>query len=177
MQCKILLWIKSNSFTIDNQYIYLYSFLMPPIKICLISSHGGHLRELLNAAENISGEKYYVSHRTPQTEELLKGEKHHFIVYPYKSIIKYMWNAVQSMKHVFKERPRVVISTGPGSVIPTIVLCKLFLQAKIIYIESAANVVVPSKTGKFIYKFADLFLIQWPDLQIHYPNAMYCGLL
>lgn len=147
------------------------------IKICLISSHGGHLRELLNVADYVNGEKYFVTHRTLQTEELLQKQCHYFILYPYKSIIKYFINALQSIKHVVKEKPDMIISTGSGSVIPSILLCKIFLRSKIIYIESAANVVNPSRTGSFLYKYADLFLIQWPSLQIHYPKAVYCGLL
>jgi beta-1,4-N-acetylglucosaminyltransferase len=149
----------------------------PSIKICLISSHGGHLRELLNVAENIRGEKYFVSHRSLQAEDLLKGKKHYFIIYPYKSVMKYLWNGIQSLKHIFHEKPKVLVSTGPGSVIPSLLLGKFLLHAKIIYIESAANVLNPSKTGSFIYKYADLFFVQWPDLQKHYPRAVYCGLL
>lgn len=147
------------------------------IKICLISSHGGHFRELLNIGDGIVCNKYFVTHRTLQTEEILQKYKHYFILYPYKSVIKYFINALQSIKHVVREKPDVIISTGSGSVIPSILLGKILLRSKLIYIESAANVVNPSKTGFFLYKYADLFLIQWPSLQIHYPKAVYCGLL
>jgi len=148
-----------------------------PLKICFISTHGGHFRELLNAAESVEGEKYFVSHYSLQTAELMKDSRHYYIVYPYKSILKYLWNGVQSIRHVYREKPQVVVSTGAGSAVPSILLCKVFLRSKIIYIESAARVATPSKTGKFLYKFADLFLIQWPALQAHYPKAKYCGLL
>lgn len=75
------------------------------------------------------------------------------------------------------ERPRVVVSTGSGIAIPTILLAKWFLHSKIIYIESAACVVEPSRTGRFVYKYADLFLIQWESLRKFYPNAKYTGVL
>jgi beta-1,4-N-acetylglucosaminyltransferase len=150
---------------------------MSSIKICLISSHGGHLRELLNAANEVKGEKYYVTCKTRHTEELLRENKHYFVIDPHKSIFKYLMNTMQSLKHVIKEKPDLVISTGAGIAIPTILLCKYLFKAKIIFIESAANVVNPSRTGKMLYRYADLFLIQWPSMQQYYPKAMFCGLV
>ena len=147
------------------------------IKICLISSHGGHLRELLNASADVIGQKYYVTFKTRHTVEMLVNLPHYFIIDPYKSFGKFVLNAVQSLKHTFKERPDIVISTGAGIAIPTILLCKFLLKSRIVFIESAANVINPSKTGKFLYKHVDLFMIQWPGLQKFYPRAVYCGLL
>ena len=149
---------------------------MRAIKICLISSHGGHLRELLNDSAGVIGEKYYVTFRTGHTVELLENLPHYFIRDPYKSYWKFVLNSLQSLKHIFREKPDVVISTGAGIAIPTILLSRFLLKSKIIFIESAANVVNPSKTGKFLYKHADLFLTQWPSLQKYYPKAVYCGL-
>jgi len=149
---------------------------MRPIKICLISSHGGHLRELLNATTDVIGQKYYVTFKTKHTIEILEDLPHYFVLDPYKSFWKFVLNGLQSLKHIFKEKPDVVISTGAGIAIPTILLCKFLIKSKIIFIESAANVVNPSKTGKLLYKHIDLFLIQWPSLQMYYPKAVYCGL-
>jgi beta-1,4-N-acetylglucosaminyltransferase len=146
-------------------------------KICLISSHGGHLRELLDATENVSGEKYIVTHRTAHTEEILVAAKHYFILDPHLSFLKFAFNFMQSLNHILRERPNVIISTGAGIVIPSILLGKYLLKSKLIFIESAANVVSPSKTGRFLYKYSDLFLIQWPAIKQRYPKAIYCGLV
>lgn len=148
-----------------------------PLKICLICSHGGHLRELLDATEDVPGAKYYVTRKTAHTQQLVKDERHYFVIDPHTSFFKYLLNVFQSLLHIFKERPKAVISTGAGIAIPTIVTCKYLLRAKIIFIESAANVTTPSKTGRFVYKYADLFLIQWPALKNSYPKATYVGLL
>ncbi len=146
-------------------------------KICLISSHGGHLRELLAATEKVSGEKYVVTHRTTNTEEILVAAKHYFILDPHRSLLKFACNFLQSLNHIFRERPDVIISTGAGIAIPSILLGKYLLKSKLIFIESAANVVSPSKTGRFLYNRSDLFLIQWPAMKQHYPRAIYCGLV
>ena len=68
----------------------------------------------------------------------------------------------------------VVISTGALSVIPMCIIAKVF-RRKIIFIESFAKVTSPTMTGKFIYKFADQFYIQWEELRSVYKNAIYKG--
>ena len=150
---------------------------MSLIKICLISSHGGHLRELLDATAEVKGDKYFVTQKAMHTAEILAGERHYFILDPHLSWGKYAVNLLQSLKHVLRERPELVIASGAGIVIPSVLLCRFLLKSKIIFIELSANVVNPSRTGKFLYRFADLFLIQWPSLQEHYPRAVYCGLI
>lgn len=150
---------------------------MASLKICLISSHGGHLRELMNATDNVKGDKYFVTHRTRHTEDVLSCQRHYFIIDPHKSRFKFMSNAIQALKHIIKEKPDLIISTGAGIAVPTILIAKYLFKTKVIFIESAANVVNPSKTGRFLYRYADLFLIQWRGLKGQYPKAQYCGLV
>jgi beta-1,4-N-acetylglucosaminyltransferase len=147
------------------------------IKICLISSHGGHLRELLDATENVIGNKYYVTYETQHTRGLLNNYPHYFIIDPHKSLLKYFINTLQSFYHAIKEKPKVVISTGAGIAAPTVLICKYLLGSKIVFIESAANVVNPSRTGMFLYKRSDLFLVQWHALKKYYPKAEHVGLV
>ncbi len=147
------------------------------IKICLISSHGGHFREIHDATKNVIGNKYYITYKTKHTVETLRTCRHYFIIDPHKSFFKCIINTLQSFFHIFREKPNVVISTGAGIAIPTILICKYLLNSKIIFIESAANVINPSKTGSLIYKYSDLFLIQWSTLKQFYPKAKYVGLI
>jgi UDP-N-acetylglucosamine:LPS N-acetylglucosamine transferase len=147
------------------------------IKICLISSHGGHFHELINATKGVEGNIYWVTFKSKHTLILLKDKPHYFLIDPVVSIWKYILNAFQSFNHLRIEKPKVIISTGAGIAIPTILIAKIFLRAKVIYIESAAAVNKPSRTGRFIYRFADLFIIQWEDLLCFYPEAVYKGLL
>ena len=72
------------------------------------------------------------------------------------------------------EKPDVVITTGALSVIPLCVLSKVF-KKKLIFIESFAKISSPTLTGKFLYKFADEFYIQWEELKKYYPKAIYKG--
>lgn len=147
------------------------------IKICLISSHGGHLHELTQATIGVAGEKYWITFRTKHTEKLLKNVKHYFIIDPHVTKWKYLINTWQSFNHLLKERPQVIISTGAGIAIPTIMLGKFLFGCKIVFVESAAAVIDPTATGKFVYKWSNLFLIQWPGLKEYFPKAVYIGLL
>ena len=73
-----------------------------------------------------------------------------------------------------KEKPDVIVTTGAAVAIPMCIIGKVF-RKKVIYIESYARMTTPNKTGKLIYKFADLFIIQWEELRKYYPNAVYGG--
>ena len=147
-------------------------------EICLISSHGGHLHELSEAVKGLDRPCYWVTYRTLHTEQLLKDRKHYFVIDPHLSKWKYLVNAFQSLHHLLKERPKVVISTGAGIAIPTMLLGKYLFHSKLIFVESAANVIHSSHTAKFMYRYADLFLTQWPDLsEKEFPNAVCVGVL
>lgn len=79
-----------------------------------------------------------------------------------------------SLNVFFKEKPDVIITTGVLATIPICLIAKLF-RKKVIYIESFAKITSPTKTGKFIYRFADQFYVQWETMLKYYPNAIYIG--
>lgn len=146
-------------------------------KIFCISSHGGHLHELTKAVAGVEGEFCWCTHKTKASQASLQGKRHHFIIDPNTSKLKFVVNAIQALWYLILERPDVVISTGSGIAIPTMLMAKILFGAKLIFVESAANVVAPSKTGNFMYKYCDLFLIQWNTLSNFFPNSKYVGVL
>ena len=148
------------------------------LKICCISSHGGHLHELEEALKDVDqSQMYWVTYKTKHTQMVMeqKKRKHYFIIDPVTNKFLFLVNAIQSLWHLILERPDVVISTGAGMSFPTLLLAKKLLRSKIIYIESAAAVVDATKTAKMIYPNSDLFLIQWEALKKDFPNAKYTG--
>lgn len=147
-------------------------------KICCISSHGGHLHELEEALKNVDqSNMYWVTYKTKHTQMVMenKNRKHYFIIDPVANRLLFFINALQSLWHLVIERPKVLISTGAGMAVPSLVIAKCLFRSKIIYIESAACVIEPSKTGRFMYRYADLFIIQWDSLKRFYPDAEYTG--
>jgi len=102
-------------------------------------------------------------------------------VYTVPDMLRYnplTWFAglIPSFRIAWQERPNVVISTGAGAIVLFCIFAKL-LGAKLIFLESMAKVVKPTWTGKLLYPFADLFLVQWPGLLKFYPKAKFKGRL
>ncbi|MED4618012.1 polysaccharide biosynthesis protein [Priestia megaterium] len=147
-------------------------------KVCLISSSGGHLEQIKQLKEITARYDYfYVVTRTKATEAM-KQKK--YIVSDlirtnkFVSCVRMAKMMIEQFRIFLKERPDVIITTGAAVAIPMCVIGKIF-KRKVIYIESFARINTPNKTGQLIYKFADLFIIQWEELEKHYPKAVYGG--
>ena len=83
---------------------------------------------------------------------------------------------IRSLVLVVRERPTVVITTGS---FPLALVCfsSKLLGAKVVWIDSVANVEQLSMSGRFVRYFADLFLTQWPELASNYKNVEHVGAL
>lgn len=147
-------------------------------KICLISSSGGHLEQIRQLKDIIDTYEYfYIVTRTKATEAM--KEKKYIVsdMIRTNKLILFMQMLRMLLEQFLiflKEKPDVIITTGAGVAIPMCIIGKIFSR-KVIYIESFARMNTPNKTGKLIYKFADLFIIQWEELRDHYPKAVYGG--
>ena len=73
-----------------------------------------------------------------------------------------------------KVRPKYIVTTGAHIAGPMCCIGKIF-GSKIIFIETFANSRTKTITGKLIYKFADLFVVQWESMLKLYPKAKYWG--
>ena len=141
-------------------------------KVLFISSTGGHLEELTQLKELFNKYDYYIV--TEKTKSYLiygsyttLGKK---IIYPFKLLI----NSFLSLFIYIKVRPRYIVSTGAHTAGPMCLIGKIF-GSKIIFIETFANSKTKSRTGSIVYKFADLFIVQWKEMLELYPNAVYGG--
>lgn len=145
-----------------------------PPRVVILGAGGGHLLEAQLATRGVPMRRVFATFRLPHTPANMKGERCYYLVDPHGSLLKYAWNLLQSLWLVLRERPHAVINTGGGMTIATSLLGKMF-GAKLIYIESAARVHNPSKTGRLLYPYADLFLVQWEPLVRVLPKARYGG--
>jgi UDP-N-acetylglucosamine:LPS N-acetylglucosamine transferase len=140
-------------------------------KIIGLSSPGGHLSELIKVIPNLYEEEVvFITFKNGHTKDTLKNKSHFFVIDPHISKIKFLINFIQSLFLYIKIRPKVIISTGAGIAIPLILIGKFF-KTKIIFIESGARIFKPSKTASFIYKFSDLFIIQYETLRSFFPKS------
>ena len=144
--------------------------------LCIVCSAGGHLSEALAALSKTDGPRYFVTHGEPHARERLAGEEAYYVIDPHTSLIGYICNAWQSLVLLVKKRPTVIFSTGAGIALATCLLGKLF-GARVIFLESGARVTTPTRTGKLMYRYADVFIVQWKSMLECYPKALYGGAL
>jgi beta-1,4-N-acetylglucosaminyltransferase len=144
--------------------------------LCVVCSAGGHLTEAILATISLQCPKYIVTYKLPHLQETLKLQEVHFISNPHTYLCKYPKNFIESLCLYLKKRPEFILSTGAGVAISTCLIGKLF-GSKIIFIENGSRVNYPSSTGKLLYRFSDIFIVQWEPLLKYYPKAIYGGLL
>jgi len=154
-------------------------------KVLFISSTGGHLDELLQLKSMFENYDYHII--TEKTKSNLSLKKkypkrvnylvygtyttlYNRLTYPFKLI----YNSIKSLILYLKIRPKYIITTGAHTAGPMCLIGHIF-KTKIIFIETFANSKSKSKTGSIVYKFADLFIVQWEDMLKLYPNAKYGG--
>lgn len=151
-------------------------------KVLFISSTGGHLNELLQLKPMFEKyDSYIITEKTKSNLKLKEeyGNKIHFLVYgtkhkPFTYPFKLLYNCFKSLYYYLLIRPDVIITTGAHTAGPMCCIGKLG-RSKIIYIETFANINTKTMTGRLIYKFADLFIVQWEEMLKLYPKAVYGG--
>jgi len=147
-------------------------------KVCFIASSGGHYEQLMMLKELMDKYESFVVTEKTRYSSSIKGRKTYLLRQVNRKEALFIYNITvnffKSLWIFLKERPDIVISTGALAVVPMCIIAKIF-RKKIIFIESFAKVTSPTMTGKFIYKFADQFYIQWEELRSIYKNAIYKG--
>ncbi len=174
--------IKANFNEIDmiNKIENIYKeIICKNIKLCLASSAGGHFMQLKQLFKMASKYDYFVvTEKNTISMQLKDKHKMKFLIQQERKnvdfIFKFGMNILKSIWIVYTQKPDIIISTGAGA---TYVLCKLvkLTGGKVIFSESFAKIKSPTVTGQKVYKFADEFYVQWPEMLKFYPNAKYKG--
>ncbi|MFH8080702.1 MAG: PssD/Cps14F family polysaccharide biosynthesis glycosyltransferase [Candidatus Aenigmatarchaeota archaeon] len=147
------------------------------MKVCISCSAGGHLIEALQIKSAYENHDYFflTFYQKGITDEI-KNERVYFLKNPERNPFKIIKCAIDTFKVLKKEKPNIIISTGAGFAIPSIILGKLIFNCKIIFIETFTRIHEPSLSGKIAYYFSDLFFVQWKSLLKKYgKKAKYRG--
>ncbi|WP_051226392.1 PssD/Cps14F family polysaccharide biosynthesis glycosyltransferase [Butyrivibrio sp. MC2013] len=148
------------------------------IKICLAASSGGHLEQIMMLKPlALKYDGFLVTEKTAYSTPdpdlntyYLKQTNRHEKTF----VLNTITNAVRSIRILIKEKPNYLISTGVLATLPICFISKL-VGIKVIYIESFAKVNSGTLSGRVMYKFADMFIVQWKEMLKVYPNAKYYG--
>ena len=157
------------------------------IKLLVVLGEGGHTRQMLNLVDLLGDDVnyYYI---VPREDNLSTGHiKHAGPIYRLtrprgkhakiiSSVMRTILTGVESLRVLLQVRPSAIVSAGPAIAVPVSILGKL-LGVRIIFVESASRVTMLSLSGRIMYRWADLFFVQWPQLAEKLPRAIYAGRL
>lgn len=155
-------------------------------KMLIVCGAGGHAAEALALYKDIKDSfvcSFLLESSDSLTAKKLKEEPIYKAVAvrgkkePAIMIIpRLIWCTLQSFFILFRAKPNIILSTGPGFAGPISIWGKIFGK-KIIFIESWSRVNTKSWPGKLLYPIADQFFIQWPEEKKNYPKGIYVGRL
>ena len=157
------------------------------MKLLIVLGSGGHTKEMIRLVD-LLGPRHEYHYLVSADDELsvkkiqVPGTVHRVIRPRWKDtrlpgvILRTLLSAWQALVALVHIRPRAIISSGPGPAVPASFLAKL-LGVKVIYIETGSRVFALSTSGRIVYRFADLFFVQWQELLALCPKAIYAGRL
>lgn len=161
------------------------------MRILVVLGEGGHTRQMLRLLDEVGAEAEY--HYLIAAEDELSqskirvpgpvwrvGRPRNKVGGATDSLPVSAWQTAASLAQLLpimrQVRPDVVLANGPAIAVPAAVVGKA-LGARVIYVESASRVTGLSASGRMVYRLADLFIVQWPQLTERYPRAVYAGRL
>lgn len=160
----------------NTKYLNLIKKRRVYMKVCFITSSGGHLTHLLQLKKWWDDkERFWVTFEKEDSKSILKDEKKYWCYFPtnrnIKNLIK---NTFLAIKILFKEKPDIIVSTGAAPAIPFFYIGKI-LGSKVVYIEVYDRINKPTITGKIVYPISDLFILQWEEQKKFYPKGKVLG--
>jgi UDP-N-acetylglucosamine:LPS N-acetylglucosamine transferase len=146
------------------------------MKVLLVCSPGGHLQQML-ALEPAWGEndRAWITLPGADVRSLLVDEDVTLGHSPTnRSVKNLVRNTVLAWRSVRHRRPDAILSTGAGLAVPFFLVGKL-LGVRLVYVESVTRTESLSLSGRMVYRLADRFFVQWPQLAERFPRAEYAG--
>lgn len=174
------------------------------LRTMIILGSGGHTTEMISLLKRVDRTIYnpliFVRASSDHTSEgrvkMKESEKKNidncsFLAVPrsrevgqsyFTSIFTTLYSLFFSIRLVFQIQPHVIITNGPGTCIPLCVAAFLryiflFKCCPIIFVESFCRVKTLSLSGKILYPFCTVIVVQWQQLLAKYPRATYIGTL
>ncbi|XP_049869209.1 UDP-N-acetylglucosamine transferase subunit ALG14 homolog [Pectinophora gossypiella] len=171
------------------------------LRTILCIGSGGHTTELLRIMKNLEPKKYqprlYIVADNDVSSEVKvhKAEegqtKYALSRIPrsrnvQQSYISSVFSTLNATLHtvpvVYNFKPNIIFCNGPGTCVPVCVVafllrCVFILDCRIVFVESICRVRTLSLTGKILQYFADVIVVQWPQLRDVCFRAKYFGRL
>lgn len=170
------------------------------LRTILCIGSGGHTTELLRIVKNLDSKKYeprlYIvadndfssevkihTSEIPKTYVISRIPRSRNVNQSYlSSVFSTLYSTFYTIPVVYNFKPNIILCNGPGTCIPVCVVafilrCFFIVDCRIIFVESICRVRTLSLTGKILQFFADIVVVQWPQLRDVCFRAMYFGRL
>jgi beta-1,4-N-acetylglucosaminyltransferase len=157
------------------------------LSMLVVLGDGGHTAEIVRLVEQLGPDYDYVyvlssADHISESKLTIPGPVHRIIRPRAKddkvwvAAWKLLLSFCQAPRLVGRVRPDAVLGCGPAIMVPIALVAKL-AGARIIFVETGSRVTELSLTGKIMLRIADLFFVQWEQLQARYPHTVYAGRL
>lgn len=173
------------------------------LRTILCVGSGGHTSELLRLLKSLDPEKYqprlYIAADNDLSSEVkihtLEGDlgsktcsfnkipRSRNVNQSYSSsVLSTLHATLYTIPLVYKFQPDLILCNGPGTCVPICIVafllrCCFLLDCRIIFVESICRVRTLSLSGKILQYFADIIVVQWPQLRDICWRAKYFGRL
>jgi UDP-N-acetylglucosamine--N-acetylmuramyl-(pentapeptide) pyrophosphoryl-undecaprenol N-acetylglucosamine transferase len=141
----------------------------------LACSRGGHLDVLVRHHEAFEDcSVVWVTQESARAEQLRRdGAQVHVLgEWDRARLLSAGARAIwRSLGLVLRQRPRLVITSGAGIVVPFCLLARL-TGARLVFVETSARVRGASSSGRVLSRIAHHVIAQWEDMQAVYPGAI-----
>ena len=155
-------------------------------KVCLVSSAGGHLSEVLSAVEKSLGKHEFflcvTGFKTVRGMHLEGIRRIYWmpVLWRYQEPFGVLASLLVSLPMFvwifLKERPDALVTVGAEIAIPAFLVNRLLFRRPALFIESLTRIDTSSATGGWVARLATRVLVQWPQLLEFYgPKAEYRG--
>ena len=148
------------------------------MKICLVSSSGGHFYQVWQLKPWWSKyDHFFAAPKKNDVSSLVSKKKLYPLFFPeHRNIFNFFLNLFLAIKILLKEKPDIIFSAGAGVAPPFFIIGKI-LRKKLIFMETYDLIYFPTLSGRIIYKLKlfDKFLIQHQRQKKFYPQAEYWG--
>lgn len=172
-----------------------------PLRTIICIGSGGHTTELLGIIGTLNISKYnprlYIladndrssevkihdTERAQKTYRLVRIPRSRNVQQSYQSsVVTTLQATTYTVPIIYNYKPNIIFCNGPGTCVPVcfvvfLMRCLFLLDCRIVFIESICRVRTLSLTGKILQFFADVFIVQWPELRDTCFRAKYCGRL
>lgn len=144
------------------------------MRVCIVSSCGGHLTEVRVLKPAYSRyEHFYILNDKAILPIDMQGRTY-FITHSERDW-RFFLNLWEAFLIVRRERPHVILSTGAGPVVPFALVGRFLFGTRVVFVETITRIHSPSMTGKIMRWLAHDFFYQWDRLAAFFPKGRFGG--